>query len=138
MKRLLLYVLALLAVALLSFSCSSKKGRIIPRHQMTQIYAEMFVLDQWTNSSARMHARTLDTTYVYEAVFQKYGYTVDDFLASMDYYLYDPERYRWMIEDAVAIIRKEEEELRAAYDKAEAEKEEERLRLLDKMRENEE
>lgn len=110
MKKVLLGIIVAFAV----LSCSSKGGgKVIPRKVLAEIYADMFVADQWTNSSSRILKRTIDTTMIYEPIFQKYGYTVDDYIASVDYYLYDPLRYERILQNALDIILARQEELEA-------------------------
>lgn len=110
MKKVLLGIIVAFAV----ISCSSKgAGKVIPRKVLAEIYADMFVADQWTNSSSRLLKRTIDTTVIYEPIFQKYGYTADDYIASVDYYLYDPVRYERILQNALDIILARQEELEA-------------------------
>lgn len=103
----------------LILSCSSRKGgKVIPRKVFAEIYADMFVADQWTNST-REYKRVVDTTVIYEAIFEKYGYTADDYIASVDYYLYDPVRYERILQNALDIITAREEELEKAREEGE-------------------
>ena len=45
--RLLKHILVILAAVLLTQACSSEKDKVIPRSKLAEIYAEMFVTDQW-------------------------------------------------------------------------------------------
>ena len=72
-------------------SSCKREGRIIPRSRMTKIYVEMFVADQRIASSPEMR-RTADTSWVYEPIFEKFGYNSDDYRASVAHYINDPDR----------------------------------------------
>ena len=45
---------------------------------MAEIYAEMYVLDQWLDENRSLR-READTSLVYAPVLDKYGYTYDDY-----------------------------------------------------------
>ena len=90
MKRICQYLLAFGVTMLLVASCS--RGRVIPRGDMAEIYAEMFLVDQWLKND-RAASRIADTSQVYVPIFEKYGYTVEDYWASVSYYLQDPDRF---------------------------------------------
>ena len=92
-------------------SCSADEGRVIPRDKMSRIYAEMFVTDQWINAHPESR-RTADTSLVYDPIFEKYGYTADDYRRSMDYYLSDPDKYARILRESSVIIEDRLRELR--------------------------
>lgn len=101
------YIVVALAALLLLASCASKsEHKIISKKDFAKIYAEMFICDQWINVNHR-YTKIADTTLVYEPIFEKYGYTTDDYLASVDYYLYDPTRFNKIIIKAVDILEKQ-------------------------------
>lgn len=101
-------VLAFLLCACLLGSCRRKdEARVIPRNVMAKIYAEMFVVDQWMVDNAGKH-RMPDTTLYYEPVFNKYGYTTDDYLHSVDHYLSDPERFSRILDKSVRILKEKQ------------------------------
>lgn len=109
MKSSLLRCFFAAAVAVLSCSCGS---RVIPKDKLAEIYADMFLADQWleANPAAR---RTADTTCVYEAVFEKYGYDADDYRASLDHYMDDPERFSKILRKSASILEARLNELKA-------------------------
>ncbi|MBR5906690.1 MAG: DUF4296 domain-containing protein [Bacteroidales bacterium] len=94
---------AVLLVCLLA-SCSGKP-RIIPRNEMTDIYAEMFLADQWLADHPSERKR-VDTMLFYDPIFERYGYTFEDYDASVKHYLKDPERYSRIFRDASAKLKK--------------------------------
>ncbi len=111
MKNVLKYVSVLLAVVCAFVSCR-RDGKVIPRSRMAEIYAEMFVADQLIAQDASLR-RTADTTLVYEPIFQKYGYTSDDYRASVEYYIKDPDRYARILRNTGVILEKRLKELKA-------------------------
>lgn len=110
MKRIIEICLA--AACLLSlFSCENEESKVIPRDKLSAIYAEMFVTDQWINAHPESR-RTADTSLVYDPIFEKYGYTADDYRRSMDYYLSDPDKYARILRESSVIIEDRLRELR--------------------------
>ena len=71
-------------------SCSGDDGKVIPRSKLAEIYAEMFVTDQWLMDTPGVR-RLADTSLVYEPILRKYGYTSEDYRVSVDRYMDDPE-----------------------------------------------
>ena len=112
-------------------SCSADESRVIPRDKMSRIYAEMFVADQRIGQDRK--ARTMaDTSYVYEPIFEKYGYTVDDYVASMAYYIKDADRYAKILRETSIILEQEIADLKR--EKAALAPLEEALVLMEKYR----
>lgn len=90
--RIIRHISLALALSLILVSCSGDKGRVIPRAKLAQIYAEMFMVDQWISSNHSIR-RQADTSLVYEPILDKYGYTSADYRRSVNKYMDDPERY---------------------------------------------
>ena len=114
------HCLAALAVALCLCSCG-REGRVIPRSKLARIYAEMFLADIWLNSATPEIREKADTTAFYEPIFKEYGYTIEDYWASVSYYLQDPDRFSRilkrsgdMLESELAVLEKAKEEALAA------------------------
>ncbi len=97
------YILLCLAV-LVCLLPSCRRAKIMSVQDMSDIYAEMFLADQWLgdNYSAR---RSADTTRFYETIFHKFGYDFEDYDASVNYYLHHPEKYRKIMELATKKLR---------------------------------
>lgn len=89
MKKAFPYLALLLLVLL---PCCSKKGRIIPEDKLVDIYADMFLADQWINSQSKLR-RTADTTCFYEPILREYGYTTLDYDATVRHYVRKPDDY---------------------------------------------
>ena len=86
------YILPLMAVVVFA-SCSSKdEAEVIPRNKLADIYAEMFMTDQWITDTPGMRV-IADTSLVYEPILAKYGYDKLDYIHSVDFYMNDPERF---------------------------------------------
>lgn len=110
MRSSFLKIASALLIVLSSVSCG-KKDKVIPRGKMAEIYADMFVMDQWVVSDMNTR-READTTLVYEPVFRKYGYTSDDYRESMAYYIQDPDRYARILRKTAVILEERLEELK--------------------------
>ena len=97
------HMLPVLLLACLLASCSGRP-RIIPRSVMTDIYADMFLADQWLSDhpSERVSA---DTMLFYDPILQRYGYTFEDYDASVRYYLKDPEKFSRVFRDAAIKLK---------------------------------
>lgn len=121
MKRILLCLLLLGAL----LSCTPR-GRVIPKEKLAEIYADMFVADQWV---AQNHLRSaLDTASLYGAVLERYGYTVEDYRITVKEYLQDPDRYTKIIKKTMVILEQREKDLKKEIQRLEA------LKDLDKAR----
>lgn len=99
------HILMLMVFALSLVSCSDKEGRVIPRAKLAEIYAEMFVTDQWVLSTPAVR-RCADTSLVYEPILEKYGYTSADYRKSVEVYMDDPERFSRILRSTVGILDK--------------------------------
>ena len=73
-------------------SCGGDKEKVIPRSKLAEIYAEMFITDQWLGANPSLR-RSADTSLVYAPILEKYGYTSADYRKSVDMYMDDPERF---------------------------------------------
>lgn len=102
----------------MTFSCSDG-GKVIPRKKMVSIYADMFVADQWLNQNYKAE-RVADTSFVYEAIFEKYGYDSEDYRASVDYYIQDPDRFARILRQTVLELEDRMDEQRAELRKLRA------------------
>ena len=118
------HILTVSVLLLTLFSCSQKKERVIPKDRLSEIYAEMFVMDQWLDDNRDLR-RTADTSLVYAPILEKYGYTYDDYLRSVDAYMKDPQRYSRILRKSSEILNARLAELRdekKAMEEAEREK----------------
>lgn len=111
MKKVFLHIPAVLAALLLCFACSDDESKVIPRGKMAKIYAEMLVMDQWAVSDSRLRQKA-DTSLIYEPIFEKYGYDGEDYRASVEYYMNDPERFSRILRESADILDVRIEELK--------------------------
>ena len=109
MKRGLHTILAVLVAVTALFSCT--RGRVIPRSTFVKIYADMFLADEWIKDNPDKR-RQVDTSLVYEAIFESYGYTTDDYLKSVEHYMTDTERYSRMLKKAGDILERKGKAIR--------------------------
>lgn len=115
MKKFGLYLLG--AIILLSLAASCKRGgaRIIPKNKMADLYAEMFLADQWadTKNEYRLQA---DKTAFYIPILDKYGYTVEDYKASISHYMEDPLEFSNILKKAAVQLNNKAKALDAVTD----------------------
>lgn len=118
MRAALKYIVFSVMLAVSALSCG-KRDKVIPRDEMAEIYAEMFVLDQ--KISREPDARRMaDTLLVYEPVFEAHGYTSDDYRCSMAYYIKDPDRYVRILKETVEILETRRKELKSEKSRIES------------------
>lgn len=103
MKRLFRNIFAAAMLALAVVSCS-RKGRVIPKDTLSQIYADMFLVDQWI-SKDRDRMKAADTTLVYEPILARYGYDARDYRATVAAYLSEPDKYADVFKGSTAILK---------------------------------
>ena len=113
MKTVVRNTFVALSLALALVSCG-RKAKIIPRKDMSKICADMIMADAWLESQSPELKSAADSSSFYEPIFNKYGYSIDDYLHSVDHYLNDPLRFSKIVLKAKNIIidRKEEYEQR--------------------------
>ena len=121
------HIVVALAVLLVLLSCSRKHPRIIPPSTMSKIYADMVVADQWIRSGHNNYLRA-DTSLVYDPIFEKYGYTMEDYRASAGKYLRKPGEFADIFEDARSILQKQIVEM-VALEKIEKQNDSVRINL---------
>ena len=93
-KKLRIVAVALLCV--FAFGACAREAKVIPARKMARIYREMLLADQWLADNPEKKTAA-DTTWFYEPIFEKYGYTLKDYQNSVDHYLNDPKRYAQMM-----------------------------------------
>ena len=93
-------IFALLVLLTFTFSC--RRVRVIPEDVMSQMYLEMFLLDQWVIQESI--STKADTSFVYGTVIRNHGYTVDDFRHSVNTYLKNPEGYAKILDETLDMI----------------------------------
>ncbi|NMB37885.1 MAG: DUF4296 domain-containing protein [Bacteroidales bacterium] len=92
MKRIGIFTLSLLLTVI---SCAPRAD--IPVKKMVEIYYEIAILDQFVDNNPEMRTQS-DSMKVYAPLLDKYGYTEEEFLNSIHFYLRDPENFLRIIE----------------------------------------
>ena len=113
MSRIVRHCLAAIALAVCLCACG-KEGKVIPKKKFAHIYAEMFLADVWLDFAPVETRLRADSTAFYEPIFEKYGYTVEDYWASVSYYLQDPDRFSRILNKSNEILEAKLETLRQA------------------------
>lgn len=124
-----LLLAALLLVA--AVSCDRDRGKVIPRGKFARIYAEMALADEWLASNSTIYRELVDTTNFYEPIFNRYGYTAKDYIASVEHYIDDPLRYGRILRKAQALIVERQAVLQQEYDAAQGNAAEQHRRTED-------
>ncbi len=106
-----LYII-LTIILLTAVSC--EEHRTIPRKKLSKIYYEMYLADEALSSSRKLRRMT-DSLQLYEPIFNKYGYTTDDYLYTVDIYLENPAKYRKIFDRTKKMLEEKKEELQAIY-----------------------
>ncbi|PKP00266.1 MAG: hypothetical protein CVU13_01800 [Bacteroidetes bacterium HGW-Bacteroidetes-8] len=86
-------------------SCSRE---YIPQKRMPEIIAQLYKVDRYINTDYKLVLRA-DTIKIYESIFNHYGYTSQDFINTLDYYLSRPVKLKSFYAQAKIILEKEEE-----------------------------
>lgn len=110
MKKVLPLVLVALALV-----CCSRRSRVIPASTLSDIYVDMFMADQWIAQNQRAR-KTADTSNIYAPIFDKYGYTVEDYDASVRHYLRKPDKYAKILKSAGSKLSRQAKRLEAIED----------------------
>lgn len=108
MKTAVRIVLVIVATMSLMVSCA-RDSKEIPEAKFVRIYAEMLVADAWLSDHPELREKA-DTSLFYESIFQKYGYTRDDFLYSLSQRVKDVEGLAKTMESVEFCINKMENE----------------------------
>ncbi len=84
----------MLAAVLLAVSCQRSP---VPIRTMQQIYSDMMIADANIENSPDLHMAT-DSMAVYPAIFEKYGYTYEQFEEAQRYLLAHPKKFLKIVE----------------------------------------
>ncbi|MCK9626172.1 MAG: DUF4296 domain-containing protein [Bacteroidales bacterium] len=98
-------ILLLVSVLLIS---SCKSNGIIPKNKMADILSEMFLVDQYIDDVPEIRGGA-DTLFVYESIFNKYGYTSDDYIKSVKHYMENIDNYQKILLRAQNKLKKNEQ-----------------------------
>ena len=104
----------LFCLLVLVAACTPKG--IIPARKMAAINAEMFLLDQYAGSDRQMR-RFTDTAAIYKPLLRSFGYSADEYLASVDYYLNNTREMAKVLDQTEAILKKREAKILKTIEK---------------------
>ena len=107
-----------LYIGLLLILAASCGPRLIKRAKMEKIMADVLVQDQQVTHNFDLR-RQADTMLVYEGIFEAYGYTTDDFIRSLEYYLTDASRMEKIMGNVADELEARAKEVKARIDLAE-------------------
>jgi len=93
-------IFLLIASALVS-SCGPKAQ--IPPKEMSSLLEDLFLADQYIDMDNEL-STLADTTLVYAPIIEEYGYSVDDFNSSIEFYRHNPKIF-------VSILQKVKESI---------------------------
>lgn len=71
---------------------------------MSDIYYDIYMTDQIIQSDPRIRGLS-ERSKVYEPVFNKYGYTTDDYMASVNFYLERPDKFSKIFEKTQDMLK---------------------------------
>ncbi|MDD4293470.1 MAG: DUF4296 domain-containing protein, partial [Bacteroidales bacterium] len=94
---------ALLISLLIFTSCGESR---IPKQKLSKIIAEIYISDRYINTNQEL-VRAVDSSFLYEPIFNKYGYTTKDFIYTMNYYVEQPAKLRAIYLGAKQILQDE-------------------------------
>ena len=104
------YLFLILTAALLCLSSCRDRKDIIPKGTMSKIYYDIYMTDEAVDANYGLR-RMADTMRIYEPIFNKYGYTTDDYNRSVDFYLERPDKFEDVFEDTKTMLEKRKAEL---------------------------
>ncbi len=99
------FILLLLVI----ISLTSCDRNLIPQRKMPEIIARLHLADRYVNSNYRLVLKA-DTTKIYESVLNRYGYTGDQFIYTIDYYLTRPVKLMEFYKEAKQLLEKWEKQ----------------------------
>ena len=106
------HIFIILTAALLCLSSCREKESIIPKDIMSQIYYDIYMTDEAVDVNYRLR-RMADTMRVYEPIFNRYGYTTEDYNRSVNFYMERPDKFEDVFEDTKTMLEKRKAELNA-------------------------
>ncbi|MFA5768542.1 MAG: DUF4296 domain-containing protein [Bacteroidales bacterium] len=76
--------------------CTGPSARRIPKEDFQLVLREMFLTDLILERDGTL-GRLADSTLVYPPILEKYGYTTEQFLATLDHYASRPARFKSLL-----------------------------------------
>ena len=98
----------------LATACTPKG--IIPKKKLAAINADFYLMDQYLGAERDMR-RFTDTVAVYKPILRSYGYTADDYFASVNYYMENSRDMAKVLDMTEKILKKREQKILRHIDK---------------------
>ena len=105
----------ILFCALAAATACTPRG-IISKKKMAAINAEMFLLDQYAGADRQMRHFT-DTCAIYKPLLRSFGYTTEQYFASVDYYLDNTRDMAKIMDITEEILKKREAKILKTIEK---------------------
>jgi hypothetical protein len=94
-------------VLIVTFAAVSCSKEVVDADDMPKILADIYMADRYMlNSPANI--QKADSLFIYEPILNKYGYTVEDMIYTMNHYLPRPQKLKLFFTEAKAILEKRE------------------------------
>lgn len=103
---------SLILITAILFSCSDD---LIPQKDMPAIIAEIYMADRYVTSDYKLVLKA-DTIKIYDAVFNKYGYTSEQYVKTINHYISRPVKLKEFYSKAREILVEQEQEISAFLD----------------------
>ena len=104
------HIFIILTAALLCLSSCREKESIIPKDIMSQIYYDIYMTDEAVDVNYRLR-RMADTMRVYQPIFNRYGYTTEEYNRSVNFYMERPDKFEDVFEETKTMLEKRKAEL---------------------------
>jgi len=89
---------------------------MIPRRDLVPLLVDMHIADAMAlNNMVNEQFGGLDSTMLYQAVFEQYGYSKDEFVRTLKYYSSEPEKLIEIYDDVFTELSKKSEEAKELY-----------------------
>ena len=96
------YIYTVLIMACI-LCCSCKREVIIPKDKMSEIIKELYLADQYISVHHKYSAQR-DSSKLFAAILNEYGYTADDYRRSTGYYLERKDSYKNILTAAKELL----------------------------------
>ena len=97
-------------------SCKNNQYNIIPRRDLVPLLVDMHIADAMALSTKiSENFGGLDSTLLYQAVLDKYGYTRDNLDQTLQYYSSKPEKLIGIYDDVFSELSKQSEQAKTLY-----------------------
>jgi len=94
-------------VLLFSFAAVSCSKAVIDGDDLPKILADIYMADRYMLNSP-MNIQKADSSFIYEPILNKYNYTTEDLVYTMNYYIPRPQKLKSFFTEAKTILEKRE------------------------------